>query len=794
MRLSSFRRLNHPFFPLANTSPAATNFGQDYVASGDANDAVAREHRMVKGTLLAWIAAAVAVTVPAYGQGRGEPGKSIGSVAVRGNLIVMTLDDGVLGKENLFDLIHHTLRFTPQESQYRVENAAWKWDPEFGPEMSGSQAAIKNFAFPFSGKSWNSFSVGVTGSIAFGEPAAGRAGRGGGISVDRFAELGQAARTLINTTPAIGVFFKPRMSGTRYLKELEDRAVITWNLTEPFGGVQDMSWYPTVNRFQAVLHKNGTIEMSYDAVAAKDAIVGIYPMVTSGKETQLGEIPGSGRAGAAPHLSIKTVRLSAVDGLFLKVAIETAGPVPPEGDPGMAGITYRVCLTARKPAGECTPDAAADAIWTIQGGGSGGGGSGRGRGTPRYIATGTGVSPQVKVEGNALTLQGTLPAWFKSGDPVFVSAAVLPAGSSEPASRVPAKAVKLTGLASPEVALSAAKKEDGPYPVIYQAFHYLKPPRAVDLTCTVIKALGDRFDFLAYYSDFRIDNPEAGTSSNGPLGGGPDGGAVTGIGALQKNLAGYCTQGRFQWQYIQPVYVGANQMQEYPPEGLAETNTHNVAAYTQQLAERTFNGKIPPYDYAMSQIGHEMGHRWSAFVSARVGGETIPLGPTHWARGLHAPVAFPYQRPVEASAMGGGVWQDNFDGTYTQLDDDYYVPATGWSYLDLYLMGLIAPGEVPDFFILRDPVAAGRDANGRPIVKAGRTKVTIQDVIAVEGPRLPDVAHSQRHFNTGMVVVVEHGKTPSKELLERTEGIRLRWMDYWETTTGHRSTMTANPR
>ena len=39
----------------------------------------------------------------------------------------------------------------------------------------------------------------------------------------------------------------------------------------------------------------------------------------------------------------------------------------------------------------------------------------------------------------------------------------------------------------------------------------------------MIKALGDKFDLLAYYSDFRIDNPEAGTSSNGPLGGGPGG-------------------------------------------------------------------------------------------------------------------------------------------------------------------------------------------------------------------------------------------------------------------------------
>src|ERR1041384_5812720 len=92
-------------------------------------------------------------------QGRGEPGKSIGSISVRGNLIVMTLNEGVLGKASLFDLVHHTLRFTPEGSLYRAENASWQWDPDFGPELAGSQATLKNFSFPFSGKSWNSLSV-----------------------------------------------------------------------------------------------------------------------------------------------------------------------------------------------------------------------------------------------------------------------------------------------------------------------------------------------------------------------------------------------------------------------------------------------------------------------------------------------------------------------------------------------------------------------------------------------------------------------------------------------------------
>src|ERR1051326_8078191 len=173
-----------------------------------------------------------------------------------------------------------------------------------------------------------------------------------------------------------------------------------------------------------------------------------------------------------------------------------------------------------------------------------------------------------------------------------------------------------------------------------------------------------------------------------------------------------------------------------------------------------------------------MGPRWWAFVSAEGNGEVIPLGPTHWARGLQDPVAFPYQRPTEASAMGGGVWEDNFDGTFTQLDDDYYVPATGWSYLDLYLMGLIGAAEVPDFFILKNIVPAGKDANGHGIFRADRTKVTIQDVIAVEGSRQPDVYHSQKKFNTGIVVIVEHGNKPSKELIERANGIRERWIHY----------------
>jgi hypothetical protein len=63
-------------------------------------------------------------------------------------------------------------------------------------------------------------------------------------------------------------------------------------------------------------------------------------------------------------------------------------------------------------------------------------------------------------------------------------------------------------------------------------------------------------------------------------------------------------------------------------------------------------------------------------------------------------------------------------------------------------------------------------------------------VIVAEGQRLPDVEDSQRKFNTGIVWVVQHGQRPSRELIERANGIRQQWMKDWEATTGHRESIT----
>ncbi len=286
---------------------------------------------------------------------QGEPqGRPIGAVSTDGKLIVLELNDGVLGKANLFDLAGRTLRFTPEAGKYRVENTALQWDADFGPEAAEPAVALHNFEFPFSGKTWKSFQVGTTGSISFGESSSsansGRGPRGqiGGVSISRFDELSDGANSLVNTIPAICVFFKPRMTGPHYVKELQDRVVVTWDISEPFGNIQDFTWFKTVNRFQAVLHRDGSIEMSYNQLAAKDAIVGVYPMLP-GVEKVLATLSAGPHPELAAHLDVRNLKISVVDGLVVKVTFETRGPALAEGDAALEGARYRVFLMRRSP-------------------------------------------------------------------------------------------------------------------------------------------------------------------------------------------------------------------------------------------------------------------------------------------------------------------------------------------------------------------------------------------------------------------------------------------------------------
>ena len=331
--------------------------------------------------------------------------------------------------------------------------------------------------------------------------------------------------------------------------------------------------------------------------------------------------------------------------------------------------------------------------------------------------------------------------------------------------------------ATTSIDLSNVRPTDAARPVIFEAFHHYSLPGASNMACTVIQALGDRFDFMVWYSDFRVDDQEAGTRSVGDIGQ-----KVSGLGPrmdIGLRLQDYCSKERLQVTWYQPVWVGAVQAQEQHPDG-----------------------RYAGYNMAVAQIGHELAHRWSTRTRAIVNGETIELrgphdpwgmsGATHWPASVTTPVPFPYSRPVEASIMGGTHWKDNGDGTFTQLASGTMNPASGFSYLELYLMGFLPASKVPDFFILRNQQNVGRTPDGQNIVKAEKVTITIQDVIAHNGPRVPSYENSPKALNTAIVAVTLHGRQPSRAMLAQLEGIGAAWIGYWSKVTGGVSTMSTS--
>jgi hypothetical protein len=587
--------------------------------------------RTVTGIVCAGLIALGTVTVVPAAQQRVNPnsntergglevkqvsGRKIGNITTKGSLVLLELDEGVISNQNLFDLDKRTIRFTPGEGGFRAENLALQWEAATGSPLQGDAVRLTKFAFPFSGKTWDTIQVQNNGIIGFG-------GGYNSLGFDRFIHMQTAGAAMVNKIPVIAAFMKLRMNGTRSINELDDRLVVTWDVSEPVGGQQDVTFTRTPHNYQAVLYKDGRIDLSYREMTARDAVVGVYTVPAGGPSTAL--------------------------------------------------------------------------------------------------------------------------------------------GASAPLAR--------------SVDLSSVKPTDSPKPVIFEGFHHYGLPGSESMACTVIQALGDRFDFMVWYSDFRVDDQEAGTRSVGEIGQ-----KISGIGPrmdLGMRLQDYCSQGRLQVTWFQPVWAGAVQAQERHPDG-----------------------RYAGYNMAVAQISHELGHRWSTRSRAIVNGETIELrgphdpgglsGATHWPGTVSTPVPFPFSRPVEASIMGGANWRDNGDGTFTQLASGTMNPASGFSYLELYLMGLLPASKVPDFFILRNQQSVGRTPEGQNIVKAEKVTITIQDIIAHNGPRIPSFENSPKAYNTAIVAVTLHGKQPPPAMLTQLEGIAAAWKSYWSKVTGGVSTMETN--
>jgi hypothetical protein len=189
---------------------------------------------------------------------------------------------------------------------------------------------------------------------------------------------------------------------------------------------------------------------------------------------------------------------------------------------------------------------------------------------------------------------------------------------------------------------------------------------------------------------------------------------------------------------------------------------------------------------ALDVLGHEIGHRWSAFTYVDSAGTLTPaiLGreEAHWN----------FFADVAASLMDGCDWvQVGPDSFRTVGRYERFFP------LDQYLMGLREAAEVDSFFVVNDWHSADPLGNyvpaSSPIVGLGlRGRATwwdIDDVLRANGPRVPDVAASPKAFRTAVCLVVARGTDAAAADLAKLDTLRTRFSPWWEAATEGRSTM-----
>ena len=119
----------------------------------------------------------------------------------------------------------------------------------------------------------------------------------------------------------------------------------------------------------------------------------------------------------------------------------------------------------------------------------------------------------------------------------------------------------------------------------------------------------------------------------------------------------------------------------------------------------------------------------------------------------------------------------------TDLGDGVFVTAAvtqGYAPLDRYLMGLAAPGDVPETFVVLNPSISplGHPASGVTFT-GNRLNVSANDVIQAMGRRTPDHTVAQHRFRFGFVLVVPRGSQDSTiaSSVQQVETYRQQFVD-----------------
>ena len=120
--------------------------------------------------------------------------------------------------------------------------------------------------------------------------------------------------------------------------------------------------------------------------------------------------------------------------------------------------------------------------------------------------------------------------------------------------------------------------------------------------------------------------------------------------------------------------------------------------------------------------------------------------------------------------MYGNGWKNNGNGTFTST-----AKMSGFSSVDLYLMGMLPKEEVPPMLLIDNPAIDKMQLPQLGATIPGAVQsVTVDDIIAAEGARAPDFTTSQKKFTVGFVLLTRPGENPGAAPVA-IETLRTAW-------------------
>ena len=173
----------------------------------------------------------------------------------------------------------------------------------------------------------------------------------------------------------------------------------------------------------------------------------------------------------------------------------------------------------------------------------------------------------------------------------------------------------------------------------------------------------------------------------------------------------------------------------------------------------------PLLDETVTVLNHELMHRYGAYVRFKNQDGTLNtalLGKdgSHWS----------YLLDTQGSFMYGNGWRDDKNGAFTST-----AKMSLFSPLDLYLMGMIPKGQVPPMLLIESAAVDKTQLPQLGATVSGSAKtVTIDEIIAAEGARIPNAASSQKRFSVGFVLLTRPGDN-SGDLPAAIELLRSAW-------------------